>query len=709
MLRLTVRFLLRILFRYRAYNTDSLNTQGPVIMIPNHVSWIDWLLLGAVLNDDWKFVTSSVVANQNFLFRLVMTGKRCFPVDVASPYAVRRMAEYLKSGGRLVLFAEGRITSSGTLGKLYDGTGFLVSNTRAKIVLAYLRGAERSIFATQTGWKKFFSEITVHFSSVLIPPEFGKISSQIARRKYTDWVYRKMTEYRFNVEMAFGPKTIIEAVEEKSKMISKKIILEDALRMSMTHSRLMIASELMAHVLMKKIIVEEKRIGVLLPNVNAMPATLLSLWRLGKTPAILNYTTGPAIMNSCIQLANLKTVITSVKFVENAKIDIRGLEKTKFIFIEDVKKEIGVVLKFITFIRRNFFFRMIPKIKADDSAVVLFTSGSESLPKGVVLTHRNILSNIRQVISVTDMEDGDRMFNALPLFHSFGLTVGLLLPLVRGCYTFLYISPLHYRLVPAIIYDRDCTIVLGTNTFLTGYAQRAHPYDFRKVRCLFAGAEKLQESTVNTWAKKFGVRVLEGYGATECSPCISVNTTLAPKVGSAGRILPGMDYKLEKIEGIEDGGRLFVRGPNIMSGYLNPDADAAFKALGGWYDTGDIVTADDEGFIFISGRVKRFAKVSGEMVSLTAVEDALNKAFSKYAPRCRIAVMAVKDERKGEALLLVTNELRMTLDEVREKLRENGFPNLAIPREIRIVKEIPRLGSGKLDYRKLQTLINETK
>ena len=146
-----------------------------------------------------------------------------------------------------------------------------------------------------------------------------------------------------------------------------------------------------------------------------------------------------------------------------------------------------------------------------------------------------------------------------------------------------------------------------------------------------------------------------------------------------------------------------------MSGYLNPDADAAFKALGGWYDTGDIVTADDEGFIFISGRVKRFAKVSGEMVSLTAVEDALNKAFSKYAPRCRIAVMAVKDERKGEALLLVTNELRMTLDEVREKLRENGFPNLAIPREIRIVKEIPRLGSGKLDYRKLQTLINETK
>jgi acyl-[acyl-carrier-protein]-phospholipid O-acyltransferase/long-chain-fatty-acid--[acyl-carrier-protein] ligase len=340
-------------------------------------------------------------------------------------------------------------------------------------------------------------------------------------------------------------------------------------------------------------------------------------------------------------------------------------------------------------------------VKSSDAAVILFTSGSEGVPKGVELSHTNILANIRQMLSVTDIQDTDRLFNCLPMFHSFGLTVGTLLPLVRGAYTYIYPSPLHYRVIPAAFYDRDCTIFLSTNTFLNGYGRKADPYDFRTMRYLFAAAEKLQEATATTWAQKFGVRVLEGYGATECAPCVSVNTPLTPKYGSVGRLLPGMEYKLQPVEGVEEGGRLFVRGPNVMNGYLNPDANATFKALDGWYDTGDIVSVDAEGYLFIRGRLKRFAKVSGEMVSLTAVEDALAGAFPQYGLRCQVAVITRPDEGKGEVLIAVTNEPKLKLDEIRAAIKAAGLSNLSAPREIKAVREIPKLGTGKVNHREL--------
>lgn len=336
---------------------------------------------------------------------------------------------------------------------------------------------------------------------------------------------------------------------------------------------------------------------------------------------------------------------------------------------------------------------------------MLFTSGSEGLPKGVELTHTNLLANIRQMLAVCDLQDGDRVFNALPIFHSFGLTVGTLLALVRGMAVYLYPSPLHYRVVPTAFYGKDCTVMLGTNTFLNGYARKAHPLDFRSLRYMFAAAEKLQEATSLAWARRFGVRALEGYGATECSPCISVNTPLAPKHGSAGRMVPGMDYKLEPVPGVAEGGRLFVRGPNVMKGYLNADANAKFLEQGGWYDTGDIVSVDEEGFIHIQGRMKRFAKISGEMVSLTAVEDGLAGAFPHYGLRCQIAVIARPDEHKGEMLIAVSNESRLTLDEIRAAIKAKGLPNLCVPREVKFVREIPKLGTGKTNHRELEKLI----
>ena len=493
----------------------------------------------------------------------------------------------------------------------------------------------------------------------------------------------------------------------------RKIVLEDASRKPLSYRRLLTGVAALGRPLGAALAADAERVGVLLPNVNALPILLLALWRRGRVPAILNYSTGPATMLACARLAGLRQIVTSRAFLERAKLDVAPLTAAglEFVYLEDVRAQVGGGQRLLALLGATFAPGRLGRPVAgaaplaDRPGVVLFTSGSEGVPKGVVLTHTNLLANLRQMLAVTDIMDTDRLFNCLPLFHSFGLTVGALLPLVRGLYVFIYPSPLHYRMVPAAFYDTDATIFLSTNTFLNGYARKAHPYDFRTLRYLFAAAEKVQTATANTWAQKFGIRILEGYGATECSPCLSVNTPLTPRYGSVGRLLPGVEYKLEPVEGVAEGGRLLVRGPNIMAGYLNADANAHFLELGGWYDTGDIISVDPDGFLFVRGRLKRFAKVSGEMVSLTAVEDALAGAFPQYGLRCQVAIITRPDEAKGEILIAVANESRLTLEEIRTAIRLKGLTNLSTPREILYVRDLPKLGTGKIDHRGLAKVL----
>ncbi|MEP6664236.1 MAG: AMP-binding protein, partial [Verrucomicrobiota bacterium] len=683
--------------------------------------WLDWLFIAACLPDDWKFVTSSATAQTSWLHRKIMLSRHTFPVETNSPYAVKRMAEFLQSGGKLVLFPEGRLSRTGSLMKLFDGTGFLLYKTEAKVVTCYLRSAARLPFSPNANRKKLFPKVTAHFSEVLIPTKPQNVSTVKARRQLTDWLRDKIVEQQFWIEMERGPKTLLAAVMETAREIPGFKILQDVTGQKLTYRKLVVGTELFAKN-WHQLLGVEKRVGVLLPNVNAMPITLLSLWATGKVPAILNYSTGATIMLACAKLAELKQIITSRAFVETAKLDLKPLSDAgiEFLYVEDLRERISSGEKFFALVKTYFpgstrvprvSLSVAPKLQSehisteqleergfrrdaenctrdacapqDQTAVILFTSGSEGVPKGVELTHKNLLANLRQMLAVTDLEDSDRFFNAMPLFHSFGLSVGTLLPLVRGLFVFIYPSPLHYRMVPTIFYDLNCTVMFGTNTFLNGYARKAHAYDFRSLRYLFAAAEKLQEATANTWARQFGVRILEGYGATECSPAVAVNTLLTPSHGSAGRFLPGIEWRLESVEGVENGGRLFVRGPNVMRGYLNRDANEKFLALGGWYDTGDIVRVDENGFVFILGRLKRFAKVSGEMVSLTAVEDALAGAFPQFGLRFQIAVIAQPDEDKGEKLIAVTNEPKLQLDEIRAAIKAKGLNNLSVPREIK--------------------------
>jgi acyl-[acyl-carrier-protein]-phospholipid O-acyltransferase/long-chain-fatty-acid--[acyl-carrier-protein] ligase len=707
------RFLLQVLFRFRAYDLDALKTPGPVLLIPNHLSWIDWLFLWVCLDEDWKFVSSSISAQTSWLHRKVMINHNTLLIDPSSPYAVKHMAEFLKGGGRLVLFAEGRLSRTGTLMKLFDGTGFLIFKTGAKVITAYLRGAGRLPFSPNPGWKKYFPKVTAHFSATLAAPELGdNVSTGRARARLTSWLRDQMVRQQFEVEMAFGPQNVLSAVAETARKLPGHIILEDTTLQTLTYRKLMVGADVLAHAL-RGTVTGGERVGLLMPNVNATPVVILALWRLGKVPAVLNFSSGTPTMLACAELAGLKHIVTSRAFLERARLNVDDFVKAgiSLIYLEDVRAGITGIRKFLTLLRHVFLqpsafslqpsaFSLQPSVSS--TAVIVFTSGSEGVPKGVELTHGNILANIHQILAVTDLTDRDRLFNCLPLFHSFGLTVGTFLPLVRGIYVFLYPSPLHYRNVPAALYERDCTVFISTNTFLNGYARKAHPYDFRSLRYLFAAAEKLQEATALAWSQKYGVRILEGYGATECSPCLSVNTPLEPRYGSVGRLLPGMESKLEPVEGVTGGGRLFVRGPNVMKGYLNAEANAKFQALGGWYDTGDIVSVDAEGYLHILGRLKRFAKVSGEMVSLTAVEDALAGAFPQYGLHCQIAIITRPEENKGEALIAVTNEPKLTLDEIRDAIKAKGLTNLSVPREIKVVKEIPKLGTGKVNHRELQ-------
>jgi acyl-[acyl-carrier-protein]-phospholipid O-acyltransferase/long-chain-fatty-acid--[acyl-carrier-protein] ligase len=497
-------------------------------------------------------------------------------------------------------------------------------------------------------------------------------------------------------------RTIVEAVVDAAKIQGwRRVAVEDPVTGKLSYRKLLVGARVLAGKF-SPLAGAGEAVGVMLPNANAAAATLLGVMSAGRVPAMINFTAGPSNIQAACKAAAVRTIVTSRGFVERARLEklVDTLaEAVRIVYLEDLRETVSLADK----VRALFRYRrpLVPH-DADEPAAILFTSGSEGMPKGVVLSHRNMLCNAAQAAARIDFGRTDKVFNTLPVFHAFGLTVGLILPLVSGVPVYLYPSPLHYRVVPELVYGANATILFGTDTFLSGYARAAHPYDFRSVRYVLAGAEPVKEATRRLWAEKFGLRVLEGYGITETAPALALNTPMFNRFGTVGRLLPGIEARLEPVQGVEEGGRLYVRGPNVMLGYLKTDQPGVLMPPEeGWHDTGDIVAIDREGFVTIKGRAKRFAKIGGEMISLAAVESLASEVW----PDVQSAVVSEPDPRRGERLVLVTEKEDATRAAFQAYAKARGASDLMIPAEVMVVDKLPVLGSGKADLVSVARLV----
>jgi acyl-[acyl-carrier-protein]-phospholipid O-acyltransferase/long-chain-fatty-acid--[acyl-carrier-protein] ligase len=504
--------------------------------------------------------------------------------------------------------------------------------------------------------------------------------------------------------------TLFAALVDASRRFGRaKPILEDPERDPMSYGRLILGSLVIGERLASGTRRGEV-VGVLMPNVSAVAVVLFGLSAYGRVAGMLNFTAGLRNLASAVRTGRIRTIVTSRRFVEQAKLDetIAALAAgdsaadrapVRILYLEDLRQEVSSLGKLLGVLRARVpgLVHARHALKPDDPAVVLFTSGTEGEPKGVALSNANLLSNLRQIeahFGTPPLGPGQVVFNPLPIFHSYGLTGGLLLPVCTGMKTVLYPSPLHYRQVPKLVGEVGATLLFGTDTFLQGWAKAARPEDIAGVRYVVAGAERVRDETRQLWSKG-GTIILEGYGATECSPVIAVNQPSANRPGTVGRFLPGLEYELESVEGMPEGGRLRVRGTNVMAGYLLHDRPGELRPpVDGWHDTGDIVSVDPEGYVRILGRAKRFAKIGGEMVSLAAIETLASGLW----PGASHVAVTLPDARKGEQIVLVTDKPDAERADLLAHAQKQGYPELWVPRAVLVTAAIPVLGSGKTDY-----------
>ena len=697
--------LLRVLYRLEVHGLENVAKAGPhPIIALNHVSFLDAAIALAVLEQEPIFAIDHGIA-QRWWVKPFLRLTRAMPLDPTKPMATRTLINAVKGGETLIIFPEGRITVTGSLMKVYDGAGLIADKSDAMVVPVRLKGPEATPLSrldrTQIR-RRWFPKVTVTVCEpvkLTVDPDLKGKRRRIAAGAA---LYQIMSELVFRTTST--DRTVVQAVIAAANAYGRgRIAVEDPLAGALSYRKLLLGVAVLARKLAPRAGVGEA-VGVMLPNANGAAVATLALMSAGRVPAMINFSAGIAGVRAACRAAKIAVIVTSRVFVDKARLEalVGGVSAdVRIIYLEDVRAQIGIIDKLRGLLDAG---RPLVARQPDDPAAILFTSGSEGTPKGVVLSHRNMLANAAQAEARIDFGRSDKVFNVLPLFHSFGLTVGLILPLVSGVRVYLYPSPLHYRIVPEMIYGVNATILFGTDTFLAGYARAAHPYDFRSLRYVLAGAEPVKEATRRTYMEKFGLRILEGYGVTETAPALALNTPMFNKFGTVGRILPGMEVRLEPVAGIEAGGRLYVRGPNVMLGYLRAENPGVLeRPPDGWHDTGDIVAIDADAFIAIKGRAKRFAKVGGEMISLAAIETLAADLWPDALSGC----VTAPDARKGERIVLVTSQRDATRAAFASFAKAKGAHELMTPAEILVVEKLPLLGSGKIDTVALSQLVRE--
>ena len=700
----------RIFYRLEMTGLENIAKAGPnAIIALNHVSLLDAEIAFSILDNDPVFAIDHAFA-QKWWMKPVVRYMRALPLDPTRPLATRSLIQAVKGGATLVIFPEGRITCTGSLMKVYDGSGLIAEKCGVPVVPVRIRGAEKTRFSYLTEGqvhRSLFTRITV---TILEPRRLtvpDALRGRARRQAAGAALYTIMSEMIFRTTNT--DRTVFQAiVDAAAENGTDHIALEDPTAGTLTYKRALIG----ARVLGRKLAPLAPRggtLGLMLPTSVGAVVSLFGLMSAGRIAAMVNFTAGAANIRSAGVAAGFDTIVTARSFIAKGKLDklVADLGSTfRIVYLEDVRAGVGTLDKLAAALawRRPIAKPLGPHGGADAPAAVLFTSGSEGKPKGVVLSHRNILSNCAQSCAVVDFGREDTVFNVMPMFHAFGLTIGTIVPLAFGVKVYLYPSPLHYRIIPELIYGSNATILFGTDTFLAGYARVANPYDFRSLRYVMSGAEPVKDATRAVYLEKFGLRILEGYGITEMAPVLALNTPMFNKNGSVGRLMPGMSARLEPVEGIADGGKLVVSGPNTMLGYLKDDAPGVLQPPpDGWHDTGDIVAIDAGGYLTIKGRAKRFAKVAGEMVSLAAIEQLAALLW----PDAPSAAASLPDERKGERVVLLTEHPGASRGEFSTFARARGASEIMVPAEVASVSAIPLLGSGKVDFAAVNHLAAE--
>ena len=712
-----VKFCLRTIFKIFKVRCniqfDLADLPPKAVYVSNHVSFLDPIILFAFLPGNPVFALNGHLYRRNFI-RFLMKKADILLFNPIEPGDIKNLIAQVDSGRQVVIFAEGRMTENGGLMKIYEAPGLVADKSKAPLIPIWINGPQYGYFSKTKG--KLPHRPLPKVKITVGKPRSFKLKDKLRRQRdhISNEVYQILREMSFEVN--YNPNISLFAqlmktakVHSKKGLIHRPKFVEDIQRVPNSYKDIIIKSFVLGKYFKRRTLPGE-HVALLLPNSIATVCTFFGLSAYDRVPVMLNFSVGAQNMMSMCQTAQVRIVITSLTFIKTAKLEnaVEVLKANGFnvIYLESLRKDIGLWEKINAYLRYKI--KRVPhKDGGNKKAVILFTSGSEGAPKAVVLSHANIISNIKQMSAIETINTTDTVFNALPMFHSFGLTVGTLFPMLEGAKLFLYPSPLHYRIVAELVYEIGATIMFGTDTFFRGYGRIAHPFDFHNVRFMFGGAEAVKADTRDMWMERLGIRVMEAYGSTECSPVVTANNRIFNRFGSIGKLLPAMEYKIQPIDGIEKGGELVVRGPNVMLGYILPSQPGVLQPLeDGWYHTGDVVEIDEIGFIYIKDRIKRFAKIGGEMVSLNAVDNMVRKAYEWMSPQDKsddngemfsYGVVAIPHESKGEQIVLVTNNRMVTQEVLHSYIKNNGMSELYLPRIILFRDKLPVFATGKAD------------
>lgn len=717
-LRNIVRFFLRAVltvFKVRCkieFDESKLPSKG--VYVSNHVSYLDPILLFAFLPGNPVFALNGHLYRKP-LIRFLMKTADIMPFNPIEPGDIKELIAKVDSDRLCVIFAEGRVTEDGGLMKIYEAPGLVADKSKAPLIPVWINGPQYGYFSKTKG--KLPHRPLPKMKITVGKPRSFKLKDTLRRQRdhISNEVYLILREMCF--ESNYNPNISLFAqlmkaakIHSKSGFLKRPKFIEDITRVPNSYKDIIIKSFVLGKYFQKQTMPGEP-VALLLPNSIAALCSFFGLTAYERVPVMLNFSVGAQNMVSMCKTAMVKKVITSLKFVKTAKlesaVEVMKANGVEVVYLESLAKKISLLNKIGAYVRYKL--KRVPhKDGGNKKAAILFTSGSEGAPKAVVLSHANILSNIKQMSSIETINITDTVFNALPMFHSFGLTVGTLFPVLEGSKLFLYPSPLHYRVVAEIVYEIGATIMFGTDTFFRGYGKIAHPFDFHNVRFMFGGAEAVKPDTRNMWMERLGIRVMEAYGSTECSPVVCANNRIFNRFGSIGKLLPAIEHRIVPVDGIEKGGELVVKGPNVMLGYIMPDRPGVLVPLeDGWYHTGDVVEIDEIGFVYIKDRIKRFAKIGGEMVSLNAVQEMVCKAYEWMGAEFQYGVVAIPHESKGEQIVLVTNNKQATQEVIHDYIKNNGLSELYLPRLILFKDQLPVFATGKMDNVSLKKLVLE--